>query len=161
MTARNVAAPALEGKSSPASATDSPRLPEATRDLEAIYREVDDEVRGSDVTCALRGVCCDFERSEHRLYATGLEVAHVREVHPEPLEGPAELCPFWKDGLCTERDRRPLGCRVYFCDPAYRARGEAIYERYHRRIREACERHGVAYTYAPFVRELRDGGEKP
>ena len=42
-----------------------------------------------------------------------------------PYEQPvtADFCPFQKDNLCTAREPRPLGCRVYFCDPAYQETG--------------------------------------
>ncbi len=73
------------------------------------------------------------------------------------------LCPFWTDGRCTERDRRPLGCRTYFCDPAFESRVETIHERYHREILAVSDRFGLAYRYEPFVKTLRgtQGIEEP
>lgn len=124
--------------------------------LEAIYRRVDDEVEQSGVKCWLRGECCDFEKMEHTLYASSLETAYLKEKHPEPFSSDSVLCPFWKEGLCVERDRRPLGCRTYFCDGNYSQQLQAIYEKYHAEIRELSQRCGIPYSYEPFVAAMRN-----
>lgn len=132
------------------------RLPEAARiALEAIYRDVDSEVRSLGVGCWVRGDCCDFDRSDHRLFATSIEVLHVREKHPRPLGIEGKLCPFWKEGLCTERERRPLGCRTYFCDARHREPLQALHERCHVRLRRIAEAHGLRWSYEPFVTAVR------
>jgi hypothetical protein len=130
--------------------------PRAREVLEAIYRDVDREILECGVRCERRGDCCDFRRRGHRLYASSLEIAYVKERHPAPFPSGNVLCPFWKGGACAERERRPLGCRTYFCDPRYRRQLEEIYERYHRRIRQACEGHAIPYRYEPFVAALRE-----
>jgi len=38
----------------------------------------------------------------------------------------AEGCPFQVDRLCTARERRAPGLRVYFCDPKYAGVGEQL-----------------------------------
>ena len=129
----------------------------ALNELEALYREVDDAVSACGVACWLRGQCCNFAVADHRLYASSLEIAYVREKHAEPFAAGSVLCPFWKEGLCVERERRPLACRTYFCDPAYRVATEALYERFHGRIREIADRYGIDYRYEPFVAALRTG----
>ncbi|MEM7236169.1 MAG: hypothetical protein AAF517_28655, partial [Planctomycetota bacterium] len=58
--------------------------------------------------------------------------------------------------LCVERERRPLGCRTYFCDPEYRDETEAVYEELHREIQSLAERYGIPYRYEPFVAALRE-----
>lgn len=130
--------------------------PAARAELEDIYRRVDQEIASSGVCCWLRGQCCDFEANDHVLYASSAELAYVLEGHPEPFEPTGVECPFWVDGLCTERRRRPLGCRTYYCDERYREPLEAICEKYHGEVRELSERHGITYRYAPFVASLRD-----
>ena len=127
----------------------------ARAELEAIYRRVDREISSTGVRCWLRGVCCDFEAQDHRLYASSPELAYVREAHPEPFPPEGVLCPFWKGGMCTERERRPLGCRTYFCDERYRSLTEAIHEKYHAEIRALSERHSIDYSYELFVAALR------
>jgi hypothetical protein len=135
-----------------------PILPDAARlELEAIYREVERDTRALGVACWVRGDCCDFERSDHRLYASSVEVAYVRDKHPEAPGGSGPLCPFWKAGRCTERERRPLGCRTYFCDARFRGRLEDLYEASYGRIRDIALRHNIEWFYAPFVDALREG----
>ena len=132
---------------------------DARRELEEIYRQVDDEIAASGVVCWLRGECCDFEKSDHVLYASSVELNYVRETHDEKFAADSVLCPFWSDGLCVERQRRPLGCRTFFCDPAYKTEVEAIYEKYHRLLQELSRRHGIPYVYKPFVAALRRTSE--
>ena len=47
-----------------------------------------------------------------------------------PLDDGA-TCP-WQDGAgrCTARGARPLGCRVYFCDPSYEGQAEPLTEEF-------------------------------
>jgi len=131
------------------------RLPaDLARDIEQLYEGLSKEISHLEATCLGRGDCCDFDRRDHRLYASSLEIAYVREAHPEPLERRGSLCPFWRDRRCTERDRRPLGCRTYFCDRRARDSLQALYEEYHGRLREISCRYGYAWSYEPFVEGL-------
>lgn len=128
-------------------------------ELEAVYVDVDREIESSGVVCWTRSLCCDFDKVDHVLYASSVELAYVRELHGEGFSPDSTLCPFWKERLCTLRARRPLGCRTYFCDEGYREALEAIYEKYHGRLREITERHGVPWRYVPFVTAVRGMGE--
>lgn len=129
--------------------------PALRAELEAVYDAVDRELEATGVVCRARGICCDFDRSPHVLYASSIETAHVRELHPDPFPGDSNLCPFWVGGLCGLRERRPLGCRTYYCDERFRDTLEAIHEKYHGRIRAIADRHGVPWSYRPFVAVLR------
>ena len=151
-------------------------LEERIRDL---FSDVDARIRTLGVGCWAHGDCCDFERSEHRLYASQLEIAFVRETRGGDLDAAARgdrpgnanatdrqhlqqnerLCPFWIDGRCTERERRPLGCRTFFCDPRYRDAVEALYEEYLAKLRLLADAYGVPWGYRPFVAALRE--ERP
>jgi Fe-S-cluster containining protein len=130
-------------------------VPEFFQEIEEVYRQVDEEIRATGAVCWLRGDCCDFEASPHKLYASSIEIAYVKDRYPDPFPLGSVLCPFWKDRKCTERERRPLGCRTYFCDVRFRDQLEAIYEKHHRKIREIADRHGLEYRYEPFVAALR------
>jgi len=131
-----------------------------TRELEQVYADLEAEIGGT-VRCDLRGLCCDFEKAQHVLMATGLEVDYARTHAPDtidPTAAPEKSCPYFVQGTCHLRDGRPLGCRVYFCDPAYADRMNEVAERYHRRVVAIHERHGLDYRYRPFVVAVR---EKP
>jgi hypothetical protein len=135
--------------------------PEVRASLEEIYREVDREVESLGAVCWARGDCCDFDRVDHKLYATWIEVAHVRDKHPEEFAAGSRLCPFWREGKCTERERRPLGCRTHFCDARYRDQLEAIHERHHGRLREIVRQHDLPWAYADFIEVLRSPAPEP
>jgi hypothetical protein len=129
--------------------------------LAALYRELDREVEATGAVCRARGVCCDFPNAGHVLYASSAEIAYVLDGRPGPFDSLGPLCPFWADGLCGNRARRPLGCRTYFCDPAHRDALEGLYEKYYRRLRALAEEAGLQWSYEPFVGALRaDAAER-
>ena len=67
-----------------------------------------------------------------------------------------ETCPYLAGGSCTAREGRPLGCRVFFCDPKYAGVGERLTEKYLRKIGELSDRLGMAWDYKPFLAHLDD-----
>jgi Fe-S-cluster containining protein len=124
-----------------------------------LYREVDAAVAAAGPVCVASGRCCRFKEYGHVLYLSNLE-AEVLLAEAPPYEKPvsAEFCPFQKENLCTAREPRPLGCRVYYCDPAYQETGNQITETYLARLKSlACE-HGVEWRYAP-LHEFLNAGE--
>jgi Fe-S-cluster containining protein len=128
---------------------------EALDRLEAVYRELAAAIDAAAPRCELSGVCCDFDRCDHVLFATDLEVRFLLARTPISWRPDGKLCPFWRGRLCVARDGRPLGCRVYFCDPAFRDRMPEIAEAFQRRLRELHEAFGIEYRYRPLVETLR------
>ena len=61
----------------------------------------------------------------------------------------ADGCPFQVGNLCTAREQRPLGCRIYFCDPAYQDRQGEITEAALRQLKRLADEHGTGWRYAP------------
>jgi hypothetical protein len=75
----------------------------------------------------------------------------------ETVEG----CPYQVGGLCTAREGRPLGCRIYFCDENAQEWQNEVYEKYHARLRGVHEKFGVPYRYVEWrvgLRELMEAG---
>lgn len=129
---------------------------EAISELKALYERLEQELEEHPVRCDLRGLCCDFEKSGHVLMSTGLELDYALRASPSPgTDGPANSCPYFRSGRCGLREGRPLGCRVYFCDPSYADKMQQISERYHRRVVEIHERHGLSYRYRRFLEAIR------
>jgi len=145
--------PALRGATAALSGS-RPSGREAFFELEKLYQEIDREVLSLGVGCWAHGDCCDFRRFDHKLMASSLEMAYVKEKHPGKLEAGSGLCPFWKAGKCTERERRPLGCRTFHCDRRYRRILEDLHERYYRRLRQLARDHPCPWSYEPFVDAL-------
>ncbi len=50
---------------------------------------------------------------------------------------------------------RPLGCRVYFCDPAFQSQAPELSEVFLNRLKRLAERHGWPWNYAPLHHHLR------
>ena len=67
-----------------------------------------------------------------------------------------EGCPYQVGGLCTARQGRPLGCRVYFCDENAQAWQSEVYEKYHAKLKAVHEKFGVAYRYVEWRAGLRE-----
>jgi hypothetical protein len=115
-----------------------------------LYREVDQEVARAGPVCVASGRCCRFKEYGHTLFLSNLE-AEVLLAEAPPFERPvsADFCPFQKGTLCTAREPRPLGCRVYYCDPTYQETGNAITEKYLHKLKELAAAQGVEWRYAP------------
>ena len=64
-------------------------------------------------------------------------------------------CPYQVDGLCTARQARPLGCRVYFCDAGAQSWQNAVYETYHVQLRALHAAHALDYAYMEWRAALR------
>jgi hypothetical protein len=116
----------------------------------ALYKEVDKEVAAAGPVCVASGKCCRFKEYGHVLFLSKLEADVLLDAAPV-YERPVspDFCPFQKNNLCTAREPRPLGCRVYYCDPNYQETANEITEKYLRRLKDLAENHGTEWHYAP------------
>src|ERR1700716_2964118 len=109
---------------------------ELRRKVLDLYKEVDAEVAAAGPVCIASGRCCRFKEYGHVLFLSNLEAEVLLAGAPAydtPVGG--EFCPFQKENLCTAREPRPLGCRVYYCDPGYQETGKQISEKYLARLK--------------------------
>lgn len=125
--------------------------------LRAIYGDLEAELARLGPSCLLSGRCCRFEEYGHTLFVSAPEMAILLADGPgpsRPLDG-GQTCP-WQDaaGRCTARDARPLGCRVYFCDPSYQPLAPEVSERFIGRLKRLTEDLGLPWHYAPLHRHL-------
>lgn len=123
-----------------------------------VYRELDEAVAALAPVCAVSGRCCRFVEYEHTLFLSAPEAAILLADAPppsRPLDDGA-TCP-WQDarGRCTAREARPLGCRVYFCDPKYAPHGPDLAEGAIARLKRVVEALDLPWDYAPLHRHLR------
>lgn len=128
----------------------------------ALYRAADDEVRAAGPICIASGRCCRFKEHGHVLFISNLEAEVLLDQAPaydQPVS--ADFCPFQKDKLCTARDPRPLGCRVYFCDPAYQETSQEITEKYLRQLKDMARDHELSWRYAPLHQFLNEKNQQP
>jgi Fe-S-cluster containining protein len=131
--------------------------PAFTARIDDFYRRADDAIAKRRPLCTNRGACCKFATAGHRLYVTDVEAAFflIRQ-RPRRAAESDEACPYQVDGLCTARDHRPLGCRIYFCDPASRDWQPPEYERRLEELKRIGEEFGIDYRYTEWLSALRE-----
>ena len=126
-------------------------------ELMALYDELDAEVRRLGPVCNLSGLCCRFGEYGHTLFLSAPEAALLVADSPPPARpvDDGATCP-WQDlqGRCTARGARPLGCRIYFCDPAFQPEGSIVGEAFITRLKSLVDRLGLPWDYAPLHRHL-------
>lgn len=130
--------------------------------LQALYADLDREIATLAPTCELSGRCCRFREYDHTLFLSAAEATLLLADAPDPARplDEGETCP-WQDarGRCTAREARPLGCRVYFCDPGYQGQAERLSETYLDRLKRLTDALVLPWDYAPLHRHLRRARE--
>jgi Fe-S-cluster containining protein len=127
------------------------------RQVLQLYQEVDRAVAAAGPVCVASGRCCRFKEYGHTLFLSNLE-AEVLIHDAPPYDADAvtpDFCPFQQGNLCTAREPRPLGCRVYYCDPNYQEKCGEISESFLRRLKELAHAQGLTWQYAPLHHFLR------
>jgi len=129
-------------------------LPQVESELRSIHLEAAEETRRQRPLCIASGDCCHFERFGHRLYVTGLETAWtLRHLGGPPswpsLQAGAQRgdCPYLHGGQCSIHSARPLGCRLFFCDPLATAWQQDLSERLLARVRRLHDALSLPYRY--------------
>lgn len=131
------------------------RRADVARELETVYAHAAQEIARRRPVCRASGRCCSFDAWGHRLYVTGLEAAYLvarlgRALVPRDVDEARARggCPFQQGRLCGVHEIKPLGCRVYFCDPSHQDWQGLLSERALDDVRLIHERHAIAYRYA-------------
>jgi hypothetical protein len=124
-----------------------------------LYAEVDAAVASAGPVCVASGRCCRFKEYGHVLFVSNLEAEFLLAQAPS-FERPVsrDFCPFQDGNLCTAREPRPLGCRIYYCDPAYQETGNRISEDALRQLKEIARQEGIDWRYAPLYTFLNEPG---
>jgi hypothetical protein len=130
-------------------------------ELHMLYDDLDAEIRRLGPRCEISGRCCRFEEYGHTLFLSAPEAALLVADAPPPSRplDDGSSCP-WQNNLghCTARDARPLGCRIYHCDPTFQDAMPALGETYIGRLKELVNRLGLPWDYAPLHRHLHREG---
>jgi hypothetical protein len=134
---------------------------EVRREVLAVYAAADAAVAAAGPRCDASGRCCRFAEYGHTLFLSHFEAELLLEAAP-PYAKPVgrDGCPFQVGGLCTARESRPLGCRIYFCDPAYQDTGNRITEDSLRELKRIADAHGTGWSYAP-LHVVLNAAERP
>lgn len=120
------------------------------REVLEVYAAVDAAVAAAGPRCDASGRCCRFTEYGHTLFLSRFEAERLLEAAP-PFVPPVsrEACPFQVGNLCTARESRPLGCRIYFCDERYTDTGNRITEDAVGELKRIADAHGTGWRYAP------------
>jgi Fe-S-cluster containining protein len=131
--------------------------PDLRRRVLAVYAAVDAAVAAAGPRCDASGRCCRFDEYGHSLFLSRFEAELLLESAP-PYAKPVgrDRCPFQVENLCTARDARPLGCRIYFCDPTYQETAHRITEGALAALKRLADEAGTGWLYAPLHAFLND-----
>ncbi len=139
--------------------------PEIEIKIRALYAAVDKIIAETGVVCRASGKCCRFVEYDHTLFLTSLEAEILlknRSMSTETID-PA-ICPFQVNGLCHAREDRPLGCRIFHCDPSYQNRSHEIMEDALSQIKQLCHEENLPWKYAPlhyYLHAFKDAIDQP
>jgi len=131
------------------------RRPEVVQAMGDFYAEADREIAEHGTVCWNKGECCRFGQYGHRLYVTTLEIVYYLATGTLPPPATADACPHSLDGRCHARDRRPLGCRVFYCDARAQQWQGPLSERRLARLRVMHEQLNVPYCYVDWMTVLQ------
>jgi Fe-S-cluster containining protein len=126
--------------------------PSVREEVRRLYADLQIRIDERRPLCVMSGRCCRFDEYGHRLYATTMELgAFARELAELPpisaKDVPAGLCAFQSGKICRVHGIRPLGCRVFFCDPSSTEWQERIYEEFHGRLKQLHTTMSIPYAY--------------
>ncbi len=124
--------------------------------MRAFYEEVDAEIAARGPTCWNRGDCCKFDAYDHNLFVTSVELTYFATGKQDDRRRPEDdgSCPYQIDGRCTAREHRPLGCRVFFCDPNAKNWQGPLYEARLKQFHQLGAELGVDYRYVEWLSAL-------
>jgi Fe-S-cluster containining protein len=132
-------------------------LPLVRIELGKLYRDLDRAIAEHRPTCELSGRCCKFKKYDHTLYLSAPEALLLVADAPPPVRplDDGGTCP-WQDerGRCSAREARPLGCRVFYCDPSYAPEAPGITEAFLSRLKRLTEEYGWPWCYAGLHQHL-------
>jgi hypothetical protein len=127
-----------------------------------LYQDVDRQVAAAGPVCIASGRCCRFKDYGHVLFLSNLEADVLLAGAPpyDPATVTPDFCPFQKGNLCTAREPRPLGCRIYYCDPNYQETAGEITEAALHNLKALAEEEGIEWRYAPLHHFLQAGRDE-
>lgn len=127
--------------------------------MRAFYAATDAAIAAHRPVCINRGACCKFGQFGHKLYVTQPELMYFRAGQQpaglRPVES-EDACPYQVAGQCTAREHRPLGCRVFFCDPAAKAWQPDVYEQGLAELKRIGAEFQIPYQYGEWLGMLRE-----
>lgn len=122
-------------------------------EVQHLYDQLAHEIDQQRPACIARGLCCHFDDYGHRMFVTSAEWAYVVNSGRLPAPPPESngQCPFQAGRLCTLRDHRPLGCRLFYCERKSAGLQGPMYEKYLKALKKLIEKRGINYQYVEWL----------
>jgi Fe-S-cluster containining protein len=127
--------------------------PQFLAELRELLQRTSQTLPDNQTLCTRCGRCCDFASAGHRLYVTAGELALLAEMALPSPSRPLR-CGFQVEGLCTARELRPMGCRLYHCDEALGKQGCRAAEEFHQAIQELHQKYRLPYRYTEMTQAM-------
>ena len=145
--------------------------PEIPTAVHQVYETIDKRLHEIKPACGMTGKCCHFEEYGHRLFvSTGELAAFVADIAHAPAavaHAPdGTSCRFQVGNLCTAHSARPMGCRLFFCDPHSDRELSELYETMHQQLKRLHDQLEIPYFYVEWRQALVSiapliGGQTP
>ena len=134
---------------------DASTRPDVRAEICGLYADLQLEIDRRRPLCVMSGRCCRFDEFGHRLYVTTLELAaFTANLATAPKPNPGG-CPFQIGKLCSVHSIRPMGCRIFFCDPTATQWQQQLYEQLHQELKQLHERLAIPYFYVEWRAALQ------
>ena len=119
------------------------------QDIDNLYERLTQELATLPSPCTSCGFCCHFDKAQHFLYVSTLEMVYLFDKYELPEVKVDGVCPYLRNNMCSVRDRRMIGCRTYFRlhNKEQTIAAEAIYEKYLLEMKELHRKYGIAWNY--------------
>jgi Fe-S-cluster containining protein len=135
--------------------------------LRRLYADVQERIAAHAPVCVVSGRCCRFVEYDHTLFVSRPEMELLLDEGPLPCRplDDGQTCP-WQDaqGRCTAREARPLGCRLYYCDPSFQTAMLDLAESATAALKHLHDEQDRPWDYRPLhahLRRLREEGQFP
>ncbi len=118
-------------------------------EIELVYQQCQKKMESLQAKCDACGKCCHFNSYGHRLYASTGELAYLKKHKPLTSLSNGDSCPYLKDNLCSAREHRMLGCRIFFSQHTKAQEEEAnlLYEELLKKLKELHLKYHVPWNY--------------
>ena len=132
--------------------------------LSDLWLMLDRELPRFGGRCRACGECCDFPRQGHVLFAAKPELdaclAWARENFRATPEGISRSlaegrCPFWQGRRCAVHPVRPLGCRLFLCNPRSPTDLSRLSQRFHALLAERLAGPDAPWWYGPALAYMK------
>ncbi len=131
-------------------------------DLIRVYARLEAHQEAHTLRCLGGGACCKFDLTGQKLYASSGELALLcLQPPPSATRHRPGRCCYQRGPRCAARNRRPLGCRMFFCQNHPGKNFVPHYESYHRLIRHLHQKYCLPYVYVDALSAMRQWFARP